>query len=1006
MKSRRVLNTLRFRNLRAVTICPGWACFLLIAVTTLSEPTAAVSGTSAADSSTRGENDLLSHVRQLIFAGRRSGEGYFSADGKQMVFQSEREPGNPFFQIYLMDMETGETRRVSTGAGKTTCAWIHPSGEKVMFSSTHGDPEAAKKQREKIAFRASGRQRRYAWDYDEHFEIYEWRRDSGELTNLTRARGYDAEGAYSPDGRLIVFASNRHAHTDPLTESDAKKFAADPSFLMDIYLINADGTNIRRLTTTRGYDGGPFFAPDGGRICWRRFDEEGVRAEVFTMDLDGSDPRQITSMGAMSWAPFYHPSGDYLIFTTNVHGFANFELYIVDAEGGREPVRVTFTDGFDGLPAFTPDGEHLVWTTKRAGKESQLFMGDWKDAKARSLLGLTSEPGVDEVVQRWIASDVGAPEITEEDIRKHVGHLASDDMDGRLTGTRGEQLATEYVAGLFRRFGLDPAGDDNTYFQSFDFTAGVSLGRGNELACHGPDDRKTALQANHDWRPLAFSAVGAHEPAGVVFAGYGIVAAPPDENDPSGEYDSYVHLEVRDKWVLVFRYMPESIPAERRQDLARYARLRYKAMAARDRGAKGLVIVSGPNAAVKDELVPLTFDATLAGTSIPVLSVTNEAARPWFEAADRDPEKLQEQLDTGEIVIGFDLPGVKLEANIDIRQETRTGRNVLARLNAADRPGDSAVLVGAHVDHLGRGVGSTTLARDDEKGEIHHGADDNASGVAGLLEIAQYLADQKRRGTLKMKRDLIFATWSGEELGLLGSAHYARHFFGRPDDNATLYPALAANVNMDMIGRYSKALTLYGIGSSGAWPALIERANVPVGLTLNPQTDSYVPSDATTFYVKGVPILNGFTGAHGEYHTPRDTADLINYPGSQRVTRLFALIVRSLVTTDQRPDYIATRPEKKGATRATLRAYLGTIPDYSQTDIKGLKLSGVARDGPAAKAGVRGGDVVVGLAGRTVENIYDYTYAIEALKIGQVVELVVLRSDERVSLQVTPESRE
>ena len=191
----------RDRGSQCIALCMSSTLCVVTAVTALGEPTPGsatgraeagnIPSTSAAESTTRGEGDLLSHVRQLIFAGRRSGEGYFSADGKQMVFQSEREPGNPFFQIYLMDMETGETRRVSTGAGKTTCAWIHPSGEKIMFSSTHGDPETAKKQREEIAFRASGRQRRYAWDYDEHFEIYERRRDSGQLANLTRARGYD-----------------------------------------------------------------------------------------------------------------------------------------------------------------------------------------------------------------------------------------------------------------------------------------------------------------------------------------------------------------------------------------------------------------------------------------------------------------------------------------------------------------------------------------------------------------------------------------------------------------------------------------------------------------------------------------------------------------------------------------------------------------------------------------------------------------------------------------------
>jgi len=435
------------------------------------------------------QSRFLSGIRQLSFEGRRAGEGYFNPDGSLLVFQSEREPGNPFFQIYLMDLETGDTHRVSPGFGKTTCGWIHPNQPSLLFASTHEDPQARLKQEEELKLRASGNAGRYSWDYDEYFDIFESDLEGRNLRNLTQALGYDAEGSWSPDGSLIVFSSNRHAYTDKLSSQDQSIFERDKSYLVDLYLMNADGTEVRRLTHTPGYDGGPFFSPDGQEIVWRRFSEDGTTAEIFTRKLDGSPERQITRLGAMSWAPYFHPSGDYLIFATNLHGFENFELYLVDGEGRSDPVRVTFREGFDGLPVFHPDGRQLVWTSTGTGnKRSQLFMARWDDGEARRLLGLdgvvqVAGAGRDETETREAFPDLEAtqPEISAQDLRLHVSYLASDQMEGRLTGTEGARRATEYVASAFQFLGLEPAGDDGTYFQSFEFTSGVTLGSENHL---------------------------------------------------------------------------------------------------------------------------------------------------------------------------------------------------------------------------------------------------------------------------------------------------------------------------------------------------------------------------------------------------------------------------------------------------------------------------------------------------------------------------------------------
>jgi Tol biopolymer transport system component len=330
---------------------------------------------------------LLSRVRRLTVEGRRAGEGYWSPDGTRLVFQSERDPANPFYQIYVLDLTSGATTRVSPGSGKTTCAFFRPGSDQILFSSTHHDPASERLQREEIEFRASGQERRYAWDYDPEMDIYARIGADGPLTRPTEARGYDAEASYSPDGEWIVFTSTREAYREGLDEAALRQREIDPSYFGEIYRMRADGSEQRRLTRVAGYDGGPFFSPDGSRIIWRRFDEQGLIADIWTMNPDGSDQRQITDFGAMSWAPYYHPSGEYILFASNKLGFENFEVFMVDAAGAGEPVRVTFTDGFDGLPVPSPDGTQIAWTSSRGGgTEGQIYLASWDHAGALTQL--------------------------------------------------------------------------------------------------------------------------------------------------------------------------------------------------------------------------------------------------------------------------------------------------------------------------------------------------------------------------------------------------------------------------------------------------------------------------------------------------------------------------------------------------------------------------------------------------------------------------------------------
>jgi Tol biopolymer transport system component len=944
---------------------------------------------------------LISNARQLTFEGLRAGEGYFSVDGTQMIFQSEREADNPFYQMYLMDLGTGDVRRVSPGWGKTTCGWIRPDKKKVIFASTQDDPEAKKKQADEIAFRKSGQTRRYSWDYDPTYDIQEFDLATGKYVNLTHVKGYDAEGAYSPDSSKIVFASNRAAYSRKLTDKEQKQLDLDPSYFMDVYIMNADGSNVKQLTNVPGYDGGTFFSPDGKKIIWRRFSEDGARAEVYTMNVDGTDQRKITSVGAMSWAPIFHPSGDYIIFSTNILGFDNFELYMIDAAGKRPAVRVTDRKGFDGLPMFNPDGKHIAWTSNNTSNNtSQIHTADWNDAEARRLLGLDAKGNLLADFTPQPAAVTGDAAITEGDLRKYVEALASDAMEGRLTGAPGGEKAAAYVVDAFKSYGLEPAGDGGTYLQAFDFTAGVSLGKDNtaNLTVEG---KAAPLKADTDWRPLSFSRTGPAKAMDVTFAGYGI-AAPKDKDNE--EYDSYAHLDVSGKWVLVWRDLPNNVDAKTRVHLSRYSDLRYKAATAKAKGAAGVIFAPAPGIKYADELPKLAYESSSGSADLPIIAISRATADKLLAAAKTDIPKLTAKIDNGDMVNGLPLTGIKVSANVALSYEKRTGHNVIARLRVGGAANTPALVIGAHLDHLGRGEASGSLARGDERGKIHYGADDNASGVAGLLEIAQYFAGEKAAGRLTGARDIVFTAWEGEELGLLGSSHFVEAA-KKASNSDNLSSRFSAYLNMDMIGRLKDALIFQGVGSSSVWTREIEQRNAVVGLPVTTVSDTYLPTDATSFYIAGVPILAAFTGSHEEYHSPRDTADRINYKGLYDVTRLMSLIARSQVMSATAPDYIKVANTQSSQGRVA-GVYLGTIPDYAAEGIKGVKISGVSLNGPAAKAGLQGGDVIVGLGGAELANIYDYMQAMNGLKVGKETDIVVERNGKRLNLKMTPTVRE
>ena len=633
-----------------------------------------------------------------------------------------------------------------------------------------------------------------------------------------------------------------------------------------------------------------------------------------------------------------------------------------------------------------------------------------------------------------------AQEPAALDTRAIVEYLSDDRLEGRLTGSPGIRMAADYIIEQLEAIGAEPLPGVGGFRQAFSYTAGVT-DTGSSFRVEGTGGTRlpgrggvatTTLAvsssltvSNEDSSPVQSPAPPAPPPAPEAGVGTVTPPAPPDPDTPSiralsfsdtgrveGQfvfagyglslpetddfgYDSYATLDVTDKIVVVFRYFPEDTEGELRATLARYAGLRYKALAARERGAAGLIVVTGPRSPNAGALVPLTFDTAVSDSGIVAATVDGALGAALIESAGDSIEAVQASLDTANPhVTGFDLP---LEGSLDVQLEKReaTGHNVIGYLpptgNAAfDKP---YVLLGAHYDHLGYGRGGDSLARGDEAGQIHNGADDNASGVAAVLSAGARLASAERG------RGIILAFWSGEELGLLGSADFVAQAPVPMDE-------VGAYLNFDMVGRLEDdPLNLQAVGSSSIWTELAEELNEPIGLELTFVSDPYLPTDVGSLNAAEVPSLNFFTGSHEDYHRPTDDADTLDYEGLDSIVDLATAVAANLANRPEAPDFIRVERVQQRGGGATMRIFTGTIPDYTQ-EVEGLSISGVIGGGPAEAAGLQGGDVIVGLAGQTVTNIYDYMYALDLLKVDEPAEVVFLRDGERMTTDLIPRVRE
>ena len=571
----------------------------------------------------------------------------------------------------------------------------------------------------------------------------------------------------------------------------------------------------------------------------------------------------------------------------------------------------------------------------------------------------------------------------------HVEALAADRLEGRLTGSEGERLAADYLVSELEAIGATPLPGQADFRLAFGFTAGVD-DAGSSLSAKAGD--AVVQWSGHDEvHALSFSDNGAIT-GPVVFAGYGL-----DVPESGGfSYDSYATLDVTDKVVLVLRYVPEDADQATRAILSRYAGLRYKALAARQRGAKALLIVTGPRSPNAGETIPMTFDTAISGSGIVAASISGEVAEAIFNhVPDATLEQAQASLDTANPhVTGFEIPGLELTVETAVTREHREAHNIVGYLPPTTEPAapEPYVLIGAHYDHLGRGGHGNSLARKDEAGGIHNGADDNASGVTAVLLVAGQLAEAPRA------RGVAIAFWSGEELGVLGSTDFVKTAPVPIDE-------IAAYLNFDMVGRMqNNTLVLQAVGSSPVWPTLIEQANGPAGFDVQSQDDPYLPTDVSSLNQASVPSLNFFTGSHSDYHRPSDDPEAINYADLDRIVDFGADIATRVVNLEAAPEFVRVARSTEGGDRDTLRVFTGTIPDYA-TDVEGLLLSGVIEGGPADEAGLAGGDVIVQFGSQTITNIYDYTYALDAVKIDEPLTVVYIRDGERRETTLTPRAR-
>ena len=566
-------------------------------------------------------------------------------------------------------------------------------------------------------------------------------------------------------------------------------------------------------------------------------------------------------------------------------------------------------------------------------------------------------------------------DITPESYLAHIKFLASPDLKGRLTGTPELNQAADYIAAQFSKAGLQPL--RGSYFQDFEVTARTALSDGDRLTLHAGGHSKELKQGT-DFVPLNLSGNGKASGA-IVFAGYGITA-------PEYHYDDYSHVDVRERIVIVVRHEPQENEEKSvfaGKNLTEHALFSSKIVNAKLHGAKAVLIVNDPpnHPGNNDELSHFEPLMATEDYGIPVEQVSVQAVNELLAGSRESLRNVLGEIDRDLTPHSFALqPEVTATAAVDLKQEKRTVHNVVAYW-----PGQTEeyVILGAHYDHLGTGQ-QNSLALS-QIGKIHPGADDNASGTAGVIELARHLAAAGVH-----RRGFLFLCFAGEEEGLLGSAYYAAHPLKPVSDTVAM-------INMDMIGRLrDNKLYIGGVATGSTFKTLVEHATEHAGFQADQsEMGGYGASDHTSFTAKQVPTLFFFSGLHSDYHTPSDTWDKINPKDAVRVLGEVSEIATALADAVDRPQFVRVAGNPHSGNVAASGGggygpYFGSIPDFGSPP-HGVRFSGVHAASPAAKAGLKAGDVLVEFDGKPIDNLYDFTYALRQHKPGDKIKVKVLR---------------
>lgn len=563
--------------------------------------------------------------------------------------------------------------------------------------------------------------------------------------------------------------------------------------------------------------------------------------------------------------------------------------------------------------------------------------------------------------------------VTKKELQNHIVYLSSDLLKGRLTGTPGDSLAAIYIRKNLSGYGFVPVSGNG--LQAYEVTKAIKPGKNNFLKIND----KTYAQGS-DFVPMSFSSNDSLS-AGVIFAGYGFSI----KND-SITWNDYEGKDVKGKWVLILMSEPDADKPG--SALLSYGADRDKTMTAKDLGASGIIFVSGKSTDPEDRFEAPGKEGYSAG--LPVLRVKRNVADAILSASGKSIDELEMQLNSTRKPVTFSTATTVI-GKTELERETAGTRNVVMML-----PGEDAslknqyLIIGAHFDHLGLGGPGSGSRAVDTIG-IHHGADDNASGVAMMLELAKRFSKEKG----SHKRTIVCVGFSGEEEGLLGS----KQFVDQPGIDLSKVNAM---INLDMVGRLNKDRTLqiYGVGTAAGLKQLVLSKTDTSDIRLALSDEGYGPSDHSSFYGKNIPVLFYFTGAHADYHTPMDVADSINYNGMLKIEDMVYSVALPLANADSTLSFREAGPKAPAGGVRMRGVTLGIMPDFAGVVKNGLRADFVTPGRPAATGGMKKGDIITAIEGKPVNNIQDYMFRMSQVKKGQQISVDVLRNGKKIGLLI------